>query len=212
MKSRTSAVGGSIRTTAHEHQERDRDGERARRLVRGDVRLQRIDPAADDPGQLAAAFTARPGRAEREQVRRQVGPQRALEPARGAPAPGGRRRPAGAARTIASAAMTASVGATASSDASPRKTRAMTVLVRYAATTTSSAARSPHATASPAAAEPPAHGRQPALERGRWPTGQPTERPERPLIAVVVDDRLAPEDVVDAGRVEEHERDADQRR
>ena len=33
-------------------------------------------------------------------------------------------------RTIASAAMTASVGATATNDASPRKTRAMTVLVR----------------------------------------------------------------------------------
>ena len=69
----------------HEHQERDGDGEYSGRLVGRDVRLQRIDPAADDPGQLAAAFAAHPGRAEREQVRGQVRPQRSLEPTRRAP-------------------------------------------------------------------------------------------------------------------------------
>ena len=65
----------------HEHQEGNRDGQRAGRLVCRYVRLQRIDPAADDPGQLAATFTADPGRAEREQMRGQVGPQRSLEAA-----------------------------------------------------------------------------------------------------------------------------------
>ena len=85
MKSSTSVVGGSISEDGAEHQERDGDGERPGRLVGGDVRVERVDPAADDPGQLAAPFAARPGRAEREQVRGQVGPQRPLEPPRGAP-------------------------------------------------------------------------------------------------------------------------------
>ena len=88
----------------HEHQERDGDGERAGRLVGGDVGVQRIDPAADDAGQLAAALAAHPGRAEREQVRGQVGPQRSLEPADARPAKRSTPTSSGR-RTIASAAI-----------------------------------------------------------------------------------------------------------
>jgi hypothetical protein len=68
-----------------EHEERDGDGQCPGWLVRGHVRVERVDPGAEDPGQLAAPFPARPGRSEREHLRRQVRPQRALETARGAP-------------------------------------------------------------------------------------------------------------------------------
>ena len=68
-----------------EHEEGNGHGQRPGRLVRGDVRIERVEAAADDAGQLAAPLAARPGRAEREHVRRQVSPQRALEPPRGTP-------------------------------------------------------------------------------------------------------------------------------
>ena len=77
-----------------EHEDGNGHGKRPGRLVRGDIRIERIKAAADDAGQLAAPLAARPGRAEREHVCRQVSPQRALEPSRRRARRSDRPRPA----------------------------------------------------------------------------------------------------------------------
>ena len=63
-----------------EHEQRDGDGKGARRLERGDVRVDRVHPVDDDADQFPAPLATRIGGPQPEQVRRQILPQPALDP------------------------------------------------------------------------------------------------------------------------------------
>ena len=203
-----------------EHEERDGDGQRPGRLERGDVRIERVEPAADDAGQLAAPLAARPGRAEREHVGGQVGPQRALEPPRGTPGKvidAEQQRPAGDRQDRDGHQDRRDRRERLAAEEDPGHDHAGQVRghdhqrprprTRRRSPATSSR-RTPGAWASSRSSGEGGRPRDPV----RRADEALSEAPDEPLIAVGFDDGLAPEDVVDAGRVEQHERDPDERR
>ena len=194
-------------------QERDGDGERPGGLERRDVGIDRVQPVERDPGQLAGPLATRVGRAEGQQVSGQVAP--AGRPARDSRPACASASPASSsgARSRARSATATRSGATVASRPRRGRRRRPTTLTSQAWAMTTTAAPKPQAMPAASRLRAPGPWRS-RRASGRRTTRSPAAftRASEALIAVAVDDGLAPEDVVDAGRVEQHERDADDAR